>query len=148
MLALTHTYTRMGKYLVYFLFLASIFRILMIFKVYNLHYFLTEGFVLPTFFLALSMAFWFLDFELFPKIKSFIKSTDHLGHVSYAMYLMHFPLLFLFGMFQATSVITFVVKLIIYLATVYISAYLLEMKFQPWIKNLIWKKKKVVAPVN
>ncbi len=148
MLALTHTYTRYGKYLVYFLFLASIFRLIMIYKVYNLHYILTEGFVLPTIFLIISMAFWFLDFELFPKIKSIIKSTDHLGHISYAMYLMHFPLLFLFGKFPATSASTFVVKLIIYLVTVYITAYLLEMKFQPWIKNLIWKKKKVVAPVN
>ncbi len=148
MLALTHTYTRYAKYIVYFLFLASIFRLIMIYKVYSFHYILTEGFVIPTIFLIISMAFWFLNFELFPKIKSFIKSTDHLGHISYAMYLIHFPLLFLFGMFPVPTFFMFMVKLVIYLITVYITAYLLEMKFQPWIKNLIWKKKKVVAPVN
>jgi len=145
-LALTHSYSKIGNYIVYFYFAESILRLASIYKVYGFHYLLTEGFVLPTLFLLMSLAFWFLNFELPAKFKAFIKSTDHLGHVSYAMYLMHFPLLFLFGYFQATSVLMFIVKLLIYLSVTYISAYLLEMKFQVFVKNLFRKKRVNVTP--
>lgn len=62
-----------------------------------------------------------------------------LGKISYALYLVHFPIMYVlhqFTFFSGTS-FTFVVRIIITLVTSILLSYVLEMKFQPWIKAAI-----------
>ena len=59
-----------------------------------------------------------------------------LGAVSYAIYVIHFPIGMLLARITSFSgsALTFAVRLIIDLVLVLIAGYLLELKVQPWFK--------------
>jgi peptidoglycan/LPS O-acetylase OafA/YrhL len=60
-----------------------------------------------------------------------------LGGVSYGVYIIHYPLLFVFhevAFFRGTAV-TFLVRLLLYFAVVFALAWALEYRLQPWLKR-------------
>ncbi|RPD48304.1 acyltransferase [Hymenobacter sediminis] len=66
-----------------------------------------------------------------------IEKMKPLGLISYGIYIIHFPLLFLFQQVTAFSGSreAFAVRLLLYLAVVIGVGYVLEMKVQPWFKK-------------
>lgn len=60
-----------------------------------------------------------------------------LGAISYGIYIIHFPILFLFGkvtLFSGSG-LTFLVRAAIYLALTFLAATWLDKIFQPWVKK-------------
>ena len=68
-----------------------------------------------------------------------LRALTPLGPVSYGLYIIHYPLLFLFREFTFFSgtTTTFIVRLALYLALSLSLAWLLELKLQPWIKRQV-----------
>lgn len=62
-----------------------------------------------------------------------------LGAISYGIYVIHFPIVFLFGQVKGFSGSpgTFIVRAVLYLLLVFLAATLLDKKLQPWIKRRI-----------
>ena len=60
-----------------------------------------------------------------------------LGAISYGIYIIHFPIVFLFGKVDvfSGSPFTFLVRAVLYLALTFFAATWLEKVFQPWIKK-------------
>ncbi|QIX63014.1 acyltransferase [Hymenobacter sp. BT18] len=65
-----------------------------------------------------------------------LKKVYGLGSVSYGIYIIHFPILMLFNEIDyfSGSGFTFTARVAIYLVVVFALGYLLERRFQPWIK--------------
>jgi peptidoglycan/LPS O-acetylase OafA/YrhL len=66
-----------------------------------------------------------------------IKWFTPLGLISYGIYIIHYPLLFVFrdvASFSGTAP-TLILRLMVYLAIAFGLGWLLEIKFQPWIKH-------------
>ena len=59
-----------------------------------------------------------------------------LSAISYAMYIMHYPIMNLFGKIVTTSIFYFIIKFIAFWVVLIIVCYFLELKFQPFIKKL------------
>ncbi|MBO0357614.1 acyltransferase [Hymenobacter sp. BT186] len=61
------------------------------------------------------------------------------GGISYGLYIIHFPVFYFFNQIQefSGSLLTFVIRLFLYLLIVVGLAYLLEKKLQPWIKRMV-----------
>jgi peptidoglycan/LPS O-acetylase OafA/YrhL len=62
-----------------------------------------------------------------------------LGGISYGIYIIHYPLLILFGqsIFITDNLWLYLGKIFLYLTVVLISAYLLEKVYQPFFKRLL-----------
>jgi peptidoglycan/LPS O-acetylase OafA/YrhL len=139
--SLNRFHSRYNKLLFYFTIVLSVFRLLMLFYTYGWNYVIKEHYVAPSIILISSILLWIFNFQFINKVKKAIKSTAALSKVSYALYVIHLPILLCFGMIQATSWFYFVVKIIVALVTLFIVSYLLEDKFQPYIKRLLLKRK-------
>jgi peptidoglycan/LPS O-acetylase OafA/YrhL len=68
-----------------------------------------------------------------------IKWLIGIGSLSYGLYIIHYPLLELFSRVQlfGGTVTLLIIRLLLFLLLTTCVAYLLEKKFQPWIKKLI-----------
>jgi peptidoglycan/LPS O-acetylase OafA/YrhL len=68
--------------------------------------------------------------------KLILRLLTPLGSISYGIYIIHFPILFLFRSIQAYSgsTTTFFARCIIYFGLIFALGWFLESKFQPWIK--------------
>jgi peptidoglycan/LPS O-acetylase OafA/YrhL len=62
-----------------------------------------------------------------------------LGGISYALYIIHFPLLSILNQITAfsNSPSLFIARLLLFLAASFAAAYMLDKKFQPWVKRSI-----------
>jgi peptidoglycan/LPS O-acetylase OafA/YrhL len=58
-----------------------------------------------------------------------------LGSVSYGLYVIHFPIMVIFGKVGvfSGSTITFIIRLFAFIATCLVAAYVLEKRIQPWV---------------
>lgn len=87
----------------------------------------------------------FAFITLFTKIpEGLIKRVGPwLGSISYGVYIVHFPILMLFGssMFFTGNVILYLVKFTLYATIVLIAAFLLERKFQPVVRDYFFRAK-------
>ena len=146
-LGMTHKYTKLGKYMVYFYFITLTARVLMLIKVYGWHYIIDDHYLTPVLAVAISMLLWVLNFKISPAVTKLIKSTAALSSISYAIYIIHVPTIIFFGKFPATNVYMFAVKVILFLITLFGACYLMELKMQPLIRNF-FRKKKVVEVIK
>jgi peptidoglycan/LPS O-acetylase OafA/YrhL len=140
-LSVTYAYSKLNKFLIYFLFTSLSLRVAMLFYVYNWKFIVDNHYVIPTVILIISIALWFLNFQITGRVKRAIVSISSLSTISYALYLVHVPIIFIFGMTTAASPILFAIKILAYVITVLFTSYLLEVKYQPYIKNLFIKKR-------
>lgn len=95
--------------------------------------------VLPFLFYGLSLIFYVFHKVLDNWCSSFIHWLSATGAISYGLYIIHFPIIAIFSrvtFFSGTG-LTFGLRLIIYLICCAIASYLLEKRFQPWVRNLI-----------
>ena len=99
-----------------------------------------ENFILPSVFYIISLLIFFIRTEKLKLISQpFIKFGIWLGSISYALYVVHFPIIYLFNKIEVFSGTTtfFLFRLLLFLTLTIIFSYLLEKKFQPWIKSKI-----------
>lgn len=99
-----------------------------------------DRFFFPCLFWLLSTILYFFPSDLFEQLsKRAIQRLIPLGAISYGIYVIHFPILVLFGRvsFFSGSTLTLVVRTLLFLLTVWGAAYLLDKKFQPWAKRLL-----------
>ncbi len=68
-----------------------------------------------------------------------IKILIWLGGISYSIYVVHFPLLFLFQKVQVSSLPGYWIKVLIYITTVIVLSWFLEAKFQVLVKKFFFK---------
>jgi len=71
------------------------------------------------------------------------------GAISYGIYIIHFPIVFLFGKvdFFSGSVLTFTVRAVVYLALTIAAATWLDKVFQPWVRRWLGPARAPSAPV-
>lgn len=93
---------------------------------------------LPTLFYGLAIVFFVFSSQLKRWSESVIKRLIVTGSISYGLYILHFPILYVFGHNNAFSgsSFTFVVRLIIFLSLSIGGAYILEKQLQPRIKAI------------
>ena len=138
-LALTHSFSKNYIYLVWFIYVSSILRLVMLFKTYSLEFIIREHYVVPAVILVSSLVLWVFNFEINAGVKKLFKSASSLGAISYGVYMIHMPIIYFFGRVEAGSWPMFVLKLVGYVAVLLGTAYLLELKFQPYIKKILRK---------
>jgi len=111
----------------------------------NKSFFKVNFFYTPAVFLSLSTM---LQFVKKPIVKS-ISVWSFLGSVSYAIYVIHMPVLRAMGKVQVFSGTTFsfMIRFLVLLFMVLTIAYLLEKIIQPYIKQLFYKKRIAAVPV-
>lgn len=93
--------------------------------------------VLPTTFYIFSLVLYFFDKQLERVSQKLIKALISTGAISYGLYIVHYPILSVFGhsRFFSGSALTFTIRLIAFVVLSLMAAYLLEKRFQPWIKG-------------
>jgi peptidoglycan/LPS O-acetylase OafA/YrhL len=145
--SLTRTSVKLNIAFVIFTFVTAYLRLIMLIKVYGFHYLIQENYQIPTIALLLSTFFWLMNRNIGGFIKKGIKSFAPVSKISYALYLVHLPMLMFFGrMWQAPSFAGYFLKLIVFFAAVGLVSWLLEVKFQGLMNKLL-KKKRVPVPV-
>ncbi len=138
-LSLTHAYTKYHRYVIWFIYTSAIFRMAMIFKVYNLDFIIKEHYVVPGVILLGSLALWVSDFNVNARLKNVFNSASRLGGISYGVYMVHMPIMYFFGRTAASSWTMFLLKLLCYAVTLLFVSWLLEEKFQMWVKRMLRK---------
>ena len=104
------------------------------------------AFLGPVFYLCLSLIIRLVNWPRFDAIgKLMIRTGAWLGSISYGIYIIHAPLLFLVGRitFFDNQLLAYIIKFTLLFTLIIILAYLLEKVFQPWIKKLLIRKKTV-----
>lgn len=92
---------------------------------------------LPAFFYLLAVGAYAARRHVAPGGEWVVRKLAALGGVSYGVYIIHYPLLFVFhevSFFRGTF-ITFLVRLFLYFAAVLALAWVLEYRLQPWVKK-------------
>nr|WP_294948589.1 acyltransferase [uncultured Mucilaginibacter sp.] len=95
-------------------------------------------FVLSVVYYAISIILPLLNFSLINTVSKYLlKVGTWLGGVSYAVYILHFPLIFAMGIVDSfnTSAFTFAVRLMVFMPVLLGLCYLLEKKMQPAIRG-------------
>ena len=92
--------------------------------------------LLPIICYILSLALYFGPENLFENAsRKLINVGFWLGSVSYGLYVIHFPIMVIFGKVGvfSGSTITFIIRLFAFIATCLVAAYILEKRIQPWV---------------
>lgn len=95
------------------------------------------NFLMPSVFYLISLVLFFSKSDFIDSLsKRLIKCGVWLGSISYAVYVLNFPLLFLFNRITifSGSPTTYIVRIVVFLSSLILLSYLLEKKFQPWIR--------------
>ncbi len=136
-LSAARLYTRWNVYLYYFLIATASLRLLLILKMYGIRYAFDNHYTIPVFFLFLSIFLWLINKDFSLGISKVLKSTAWLSNISYALYVVHVPLIFVFGGIACGSSFIYSIKVVAYLVVLFGVSYLLEMKYQPFIRKKI-----------
>ena len=109
-------------------------------RLHHLAKFQNKAIILPTCFYILSLLVYFFRARLDDLCRRFIKRLSSTGAWSYGLYVMHFPIIAVFVRIDGFSgtPITFVIRLLSYILLCFSTAYFLEKKFQPWIKQFFF----------
>ena len=139
--SLTHIYSKYNRVLLYCIFGFPALRFIMLCYTYGWDFIIKEHYIIPSLLMIFSILLWILNFQFPGKIKNAIKSTSAMSNISYAMYIIHLPLIMLFGIVPAATVFYYVVKLLAYFIILFFVSYFLEDIYQPYIKKLFFRKK-------
>ena len=92
---------------------------------------------LPTLFYGLAILLFMFPHQFEVLAHKLIHALIPTGSISYGLYIVHFPILFAFAHLQSFSGtgFTFAARTVCFLAICAIAAYLLEKKFQPWVRK-------------
>lgn len=101
--------------------------------------FYSEHLVLPSCFYLLALSLYIFQRALNRVSQVAIEKLSITGALSYGLYIIHFPIIAIFHRITlfAGSPFTFAGRLLGYVALCILGAYLLEKRFQPWIKRFI-----------
>ncbi|MDB5024273.1 MAG: acyltransferase [Mucilaginibacter sp.] len=92
----------------------------------------------------IGLMLYFFEFKPIDKIsKSIIKRFTTLGSISYGLYIIHFPLFYIFVNFNVSTPELYILKLFIYLLTIFCISYLVEIKLQPVFRRLLMRSPKI-----
>jgi peptidoglycan/LPS O-acetylase OafA/YrhL len=138
-LALSNTNKKYFNALYYFLIATSFAVMVTIPFAYGWHRMIEKQYIVPAVILVVSLVFWMLNFDFSTHISSKIGAIAPLSNISYALYIVHSPLIYCFSLVQATSPIFFIFKLTAYFGLLLFLSYLLEMKMQPLVKRTFFK---------
>ena len=96
--------------------------------------------VLPILFYGLSWLLFMFSTKTENISRWLIKKLILTGSISYALYILHFPILYKIGSIQefSGSSYTFWLRLIYFLTLAISGAWILEVKFQPWVKKIFF----------
>ena len=108
-------------------------------RVYGLQYIVAHELVAPCILFLLSLGLWLANFHIPNVIGNIIKSTSKISEISYALYIIHFPLIIIFCKFETSNIFYWGIKLLLYFAVLFGFSYLLELKYQPFIKKKLYK---------
>ena len=106
----------------------------------NLNETTIDKFIIPTIYYGLSLIFYFLSATTFPAFsKKILAFGIWVGSISYGIYLIHYPLLVIMNRidFISGSLLTYLLRIFVYLILTFLAAIILEKKYHPWMKNLI-----------
>lgn len=97
-------------------------------------YFETDIYIIPSIFLILSFIIWSLK-----NVQFEISKLAFVGSISYALYVIHFPIIYILGLIKFTkgNNFTFIVGAIIIIFSSLFIAWLLERKAQPYFKKML-----------
>jgi len=120
------------KALTWFVYINSIVHLINL--LLNHKYFNNRTFFLPTFCISMSLIFYFMK-----PFKFNIQRLVYLGSISYAIYVIHTPMIFAFDniTFFTGTTLSYFVRILIFLALLLPLAIFLEKKFQPFIKRFL-----------
>jgi len=89
---------------------------------------------------VISLFLFFINSEKLEVIATYIiKFGIWIGSISYGIYIIHFPILIIFKQinFFSGSILSFIVRVVLFISLTFFISYLLEKKFQPWVKRAI-----------
>ncbi len=132
---LTNAGTRFLKMLFGFTYGIILLLLLKLVWIYGTAYFVQRGLVAPCFIFVLSLVLWLSNFSIGQRIAGLIKSTGRISEVSYALYIVHYPVIVLFGRIETPGVGYWILKLIVFFALLFGLSYFLELKYQPFVKK-------------
>ncbi len=100
--------------------------------------------IVSSIFYCISLFLFFSNTSIINHISMrFINAGKWLGSISYGIYIIHFPILVLFSkiLFFSSTGVYFIIRLIIFIVLVIGISYILEKRFQTWVKKLFYSKK-------
>ncbi|MCD6013613.1 MAG: acyltransferase [Flavipsychrobacter sp.] len=147
-LALTRSYSKNYIYLAAFIYGTVLLRLAMLIKIYGIPFMIREHYLVPSAILMVSLALWLLNFEVNNWLKERLKSASVLGSISYGVYMVHMPIIYFFGRGGATSWLVFALKVAGYGAVLIVVAYLLEEKFQIYVKRKLRRNESPKGAIN
>lgn len=131
MLVFTGKFQKQSKWIFFATVLISLSHLAVLLK--SGSFFNNYVFVLPAVFIVGSVLLYIIPFFNF-NLNPFV----WIGKISYAMYVIHAPILFAFGYitFFSGNLLTYIVRLVLFFVIIFGVAYLLELKLQPVIKKV------------
>ncbi|WP_375379479.1 acyltransferase family protein [Hymenobacter volaticus] len=121
-----------------------IIRVLPLYSIWNTKHYYPE--TLPSLVVPLCcyILSWLLliKFELLERVSMYcIRFLIWTGGISYALYVLHIPILLAFNKttLMSGTLATYIFRVLLYLLSVFVIAYIIEKKFQPWIRNIVWR---------
>ena len=129
----TGAFQKMTKYLFYIVYASSLFHLAYLLQ--SGSFFKTQVFILPAFFMLFSLVVYYWKSLPFK-----IDKLAWLGSISFAMYVIHYPILYAFEKipFWGGNLIGFVVRLAVIVPLVILLSRLLEEKLQPWVRSKLY----------
>jgi peptidoglycan/LPS O-acetylase OafA/YrhL len=126
-----------------FRFRNTLFLILQIFPIVGIFHILTaerdhKSLLVLVGYYFISIGLFIFSSKINDKIFSpVIKFGTWVGSISYAIYVIHFPVLFLFGRTDTPSLAIFGIKVVVFLFVIFGLSYFLEKVYQPWARGLL-----------
>jgi peptidoglycan/LPS O-acetylase OafA/YrhL len=100
--------------------------------------------VLGVFYYAIACLFFFTNVNTFERLgRSVIKWLIPIGSISYGIYIIHLPILFMVGEIPGiigTGLTSYLFRVFIFLFFTIVVSYVLEKYFQPWARKQLYRK--------
>lgn len=138
-LAAVHAYKPVYNFIVYGVYLVGLAKFAHVVRYYwQLHQLAVSNvYFIPLLLFVASICCWLYNGEINTVARHWIKSTIPLADISYGIYIIHMPFIFLFAEIPVFSFPAFVLRTLGCIAAIIAAAYILERRFQPWVRRLL-----------